>query len=467
MSSLDNLLHVWVYPEAEHAPVLCGQLELLRGRYCLFSYADEWLRRPGAFALSPDLPLQQHVFVPLSALGIHPIFEDAGPGRWGKNIISKVFNPIRQSPIDYLELVGENRIGSLGFSRSKDRYEVQDRASFQTIDLPSLMQASQALERQMPIDEKLWRFLYPGLSAGGARPKAVIRHKGQDWIAKFPSEGDDYNICAIEHASMILAEKCGISVAKSELLSIGNQSVLLIKRFDRENEARIHVASARTLLFAHDIQEHEEGYADLAEIARRLSPSPKDDNHELFRRMVFNIFIENTDDHNKNHAFLHQNGKWKLSPAYDVLPQYQGLGFHQMRIGRDGSEARIDNALSECERFMLKRDEAESIVKRLYDLIIDWKEAFAKAGVSQRDIDAADRYILREQIFRFGKVPENVVPAAKDQYPGKIVAVGAQYVYQSIGRNRCIQRDRKEMPQLILGNKDLGIQSNKERDRGD
>jgi len=395
---MNDQLYVWIYPAGEKNPVLCGVLELLQGRRCLFTYDSSWLERSDGFALSPDLPLHAGINEPPDRFDIHPIFEDAGPDKWGKNIINKVFNPPRRSPLEYLELAGENRIGALGFSRSASEYKVVEGASFHTIDLPDIIRASDALTRQMPIDDDLRRLLRPGSSAGGARPKSIIKHNGKDWIAKFPAEGDEYDVCAIEHASLVLADKCGIEVAESELLKVGKRNVLLVKRFDRDEGQRIHFASARTLLIAEGVKEGAMGYADVADTARRLSSSPKDNCHELFRRMVFNVFIENTDDHEKNHAFLFRENAWQLSPAYDVLPQLQGLGFHQMRIGKDGNEAKIANLLSECERFLLKHAEAEVIVSDIYEQVIGWRDVFLQAGVSPHDIELCAGYVLRNSL---------------------------------------------------------------------
>jgi len=455
---MNDHLFVWIYPAGGHSPVLCGALELLQGRRCLFSYDPSWLERVDAFALSPDLPLQAGVYEPPDRFDIHPVFEDAGPDRWGKNIINKVFNPQRRSPLEYLELAGENRIGALGFSRSASEYDVAVGASFHRVDLPDLIRASESLSLQMPINDDLRRLLRPGSSAGGARPKSVIKHNNEDWIAKFPSAEDECDVCAIEHASLLLAKMCGIRVADSELLKVGDRNVLLVKRFDRENDGRVHFASARTLLIADGVKEGLMGYADMADIARRLSSSPKENCHELFRRMVFNVLIENADDHEKNHAFLYRQGEWELSPAYDVLPQRQGLGFHQMRIGKDGNVAKIRNLLSECDRFLLRPVEAKFIVKDMYGHIAQWREVFAQAEVSVRDIDLCARYVLGDSIFRFGEKPVNSIAPSNRCYSGKVVAVDGEHIYQSIGRNVFVEFERAKIGGLILPEAEMDIQ---------
>lgn len=399
MDALNNFLFVWVYPEARQSPTLCGVLELLQGRRCWFSYDAAWLAHPEAFALCPDMPLRTGVIAPSGGLELHPIFEDAGPDRWGKNVINKVFNPIRRSPLDYLELAGEDRIGALAFSRSADNYQVAQEQAFYSAQLPDLVRAANALSAQMPIDNVMRRLLRPGSSAGGARPKAIVQHKGADWIAKFASDEDDCDVCAIEHASLRLATLCGIEAVASELIEIDGKNILLVKRFDREHINRVHFASARSILIAEGIAEDAMSYADLADAARRLSSSPEMDCEQLFRRMVLNVLIENTDDHAKNQAFLYRNRHWRLAPAYDIQPQRQGIGYHLLRIGKEGHVPTLSNLLSETNRFLLKRDVAARIAEDIVRQVSAWREVFANQGVPLHDIEFCANYIMRQSIF--------------------------------------------------------------------
>ncbi|WP_257786659.1 type II toxin-antitoxin system HipA family toxin [Pandoraea thiooxydans] len=370
-------------------------MELVRGRRILFSYDDAWLSHPEAFALSPDMPLRAGVIEPPAGLDVHPIFDDAGPDRWGHAIIDKVFNPQRRSPLEYLELTGEDRVGALGFSRSGIEYlSVQDQA-FHATDLAALMDAARALEKHLAIDAAMGRLLRPGTSAGGARPKAVITHEGQAWIAKFPAEGDQVDVCAIEHASLQLAQRCGIRVPESALVEVGGRRVLLVKRFDRENGARLHFASARTMLIAEGIKDGEMGYGDIADVARRLSSDPVQDCHEIFRRMALNVCLENTDDHERNHAFLFTQGAWALAPAYDIQPQMLGIGYQQLRVGAEGYAPTLSNVLSESRRFLLKESEAKKMLDAVVKQAREWKSCFVAAGVSVRDVEVCEGFVMR------------------------------------------------------------------------
>ena len=118
--------------------------------------------------------------------------------------------------------------------------------------------------------------------------------------------------------------------------------------------------------------------------------------------MVFNILIDNTDDHEKNHALLMtDSGEYALSPAFDVLPSGQALGYQQMRVGAQAADSTLANALSEIAQFGLKKAEATEQVKTVCAVVAGWAKHFARAGVSGRDIESLagqiDRPFLREQ----------------------------------------------------------------------
>jgi serine/threonine-protein kinase HipA len=117
---------------------------------------------------------------------------------------------------------------------------------------------------------------------------------------------------------------------------------------------------------------------------------------ELFRRMVFNILIDNTDDHEKNHVLLMtDSGEYELSPVFDVLPSGHALGYQQMRVGSEAADSTLENALSECGQFGLKKKEAVEQVRAVCSVVSRWKAHFARAGVAAMDIES-----LSEQIDR-------------------------------------------------------------------
>ena len=211
----------------------------------------------------------------------------------------------------------------------------------------------------------------------------------------------------LEHATMQMARLCGIHSADIQALILnthyGHSHAVAVRRFDREGQNRLHVLSAHVALAAAG---EEMGYPELAQLLRRLGEPEyiARQQKELFRRMVFNILIDNTDDHEKNHALIRQvNGKYALSPAYDVLPTMQGLRLQQMRVGKYGSESTVVNALSECLQFGLKVNQAKAIVKEISDVVSQWRAYFAALGVGVETLDQVSRFVdgafLREQRF--------------------------------------------------------------------
>jgi serine/threonine-protein kinase HipA len=251
-----------------------------------------------------------------------------------------------------------------------------------------------------PVPELERRLIRPGVSLGGARPKSLIQIDGQCWLVKF-SEGEDADTELIEHAAMTLAARCGIQVAATRALPVAGRHAIAVRRFDREVDregdgeglARRHAISAQVVLRASG---DAFGYPQLAQQLRRLAAANAiaQAQQELFRRMVFNILIDNTDDHEKNHALLRQaDGTYALSPAFDVLPAAQGLGVQAMDVGERGTESSIDNAMSQAAAFGLRRDAATKIVSAIAAVVDQWREHFQAAGVRDVDIQMLEQYI--------------------------------------------------------------------------
>jgi serine/threonine-protein kinase HipA len=217
-------------------------------------------------------------------------------------------------------------------------------------------------------------------------------------IAKFSRPDDLFDVPAAEFATLMLAHKAGIAVPSFELVDIGDRSVLLVERFDRTRDGgRIHYLSAHSVLrprpLSPDGREYRSSfsYAAIAEALRPRNDSAQDDAHELFRRMVLNIMVGNVDDHLRNHAFLMARpGVFRLSPAFDLCPHLEApMRGQQIGVGAYGTASTIENALSQCERFFLRREEARRIVAEVKSVASEWREVFADAGVGK-----AGRYRL-------------------------------------------------------------------------
>jgi serine/threonine-protein kinase HipA len=196
---------------------------------------------------------------------------------------------------------------------------------------------------------------------------------------------------------MTLARKAQIRTASTMAVRLTVGHAVAIRRFDRTGAGRCHCLSAAVVLRAAG---EPFGYPELAQVLRRKGVAQGNryatDMRELFRRMVFNILIDNTDDHEKNHALIRtERGQYELAPAFDVLPSGQALGFQQMRVGEQAADSSLANALSLSVLFALKADEAAREACAVAQVVSGWKEHFAACGVTRGDIE-----LYAEQIDR-------------------------------------------------------------------
>ena len=218
------------------------------------------------------------------------------------------------------------------------------------------------------------------------RPKAVIEHDGHLWIAKFQRHDDDIDQCAAEHASLRLAAACGIEAAQTEVADVGGgRRALLVKRFDRggapDFSPTAHFISALSLL---DLEETslEGSYAEIAGVLRQHGTAHASDREELFRRMLFNVLCGNRDDHLKNHALLHDGSGWRLSPAFDVVPQTGIVERVQaIAVGVLGGIPTIDNCLSRAGEFGLSQEAAKAMAEEMIVRMRGWREFLRAHGV--------------------------------------------------------------------------------------
>lgn len=394
-------MFVWWLAEPS-SPVLVGTLSTIqRTPGAAFEYAPTWLEGTHAIRLSEDMPLKPARYLPVERDGAPGAIDDARPDRWGERIIRRFDNPLRLSVLEYLFFTGDDRIGALGVSLSKDSYTPAIRPALPHLgDIEHVHQAIEAVMSGEKADERLYRLLAPGASLGGARPKALLDIDGASWIAKFSEEGDDFCSPAVEHASMRMAKIAGINACNTNLISFGRGHAVAVERFDRHAGRRAHVISARTALAAAG---EERGYPEMALLLRRLGPENEitANGEEMFRRMIFNIMLDNTDDHEKNHSFYFDGKALKLTPAYDVLPTGHALGYQSMSVGNMGAESTLENALSRLSDFSLKPDRALQIMADVASVVDRWKEYFAADGVTERDLETLstqiDRPALKEQ----------------------------------------------------------------------
>jgi serine/threonine-protein kinase HipA len=296
-----------------------------------------------------------------------------------------------------------HRMGGVRFKLNEEGAYMNDQKTMATPPWTSLREleyASLQLERDDAMNDPEYShwlsvLIDPGSSLGGARPKAsVVDDKGHLWIAKFPSSRDEKNMGAWEMALHELAKACGIHVSEARLQKFsGKHHTFLSKRFDRANDQRrIHFASAMTLLGLQDGADYVEGvgYLDLVGFIMQNCPEAKEDLEQLWRRMVFNILVSNTDDHLRNHGFILTDTGWRLSPAYDMNPNEMGNGL-TLNISENSNELDISLALETAHLYQLKSDRAESILKEMQQEISHWRTVAKKLGISHSEIEQTKR----------------------------------------------------------------------------
>lgn len=372
-----------------------------------FLYSDSWLRNPDRFALSPDLPLisgyQFHSTRSSDESAFFACFSDVEPDGWGKMVIQRDFAKQRKDDVgndraallddfDYLMWISDvSRIGAIRLRDSEGSF--QRRADHKRqipplIELPQLLRASKAIEENQETLKDLEYLRGVGTSLGGLRPKcSIIDADGNLSIGKFPSVGDTRSIVHGEVLALHLAKRCGIDAASSQVIDSDGIPVALIKRFDRNSPKRLMYLSANSLLQAKSHQQYT--YEDIASLIRTISPKAKYDLGQLWRRMIFNILINNVDDHLKNHGFLHTIGdQWVLAPAFDLNPFPDKMRALKTWISQQSGEfASLDEALAISKSFELSNKEAKVILSEMRPIVSTWKSIAQNLGMNARDID--------------------------------------------------------------------------------
>jgi len=373
-----------------------------------FGYGKRYLERanaipvdPASLALNGAVSGTERLYQPINDLTVFGAVRDCLPDAWGRRVIE---NKLKAGPNSlpestYLAHSGADRFGSLDF-RVGPTATTELRVLPSLFDLPYLLEASDRIQNHESVPDHLRLLFDAGPSMGGARPKAVVRHEGRAWLAKFNAKNDTFDVPGIEQACLELARQCGLTVPETRIHRApdGNK-VMLIERFDREPLpdgafSRRHVVSALTLLGLHESESATSSYAAIARKITEVGANTKikSDSEELFGRMVFNILVGNDDDHLRNHAFV-WDGKlkgWMLSPLYDVLPKpQQGTErFLHLGVGNQGRLATLSNALSQAGQFGIVPTRAKEIVERIAAKVREWRTFFeAEMGLTHAECD--------------------------------------------------------------------------------
>ena len=394
---------LFVYVDMAGQAVLAGRL-WTRARAprhaesATFLYDAGWLERPDRFSLEPALPLGAAPYHTSPGRALFGSLGDSAPDRWGRALMRRQRRRERASggaataPLseaDFLLRVNDTaRLGALRFSESEGGvFRTPDDVAPipPLVELPALLNASDAVLADNESAAALRLLLAPGSSLGGARPKASVRDAdGRLAVAKFPAPGDEWDVVRWEAVVLDLAENAGIDVPRRRLERVNDRPVLLLDRFDRVmHDHRIPFLSAMAALGAADHEMHS--YMELVDFLRQHGARPRQDMHALWRRMVFNVLVSNTDDHLRNHAFLHVPGcGWALSPAYDLNPMPPDVAPRILRtaIHLDDATASLELALDVAPYFDLDAASAQATVAEIARETARWRRTAKSHGLA-------------------------------------------------------------------------------------
>ncbi|MGE4239728.1 type II toxin-antitoxin system HipA family toxin [Ramlibacter sp.] len=403
MSVSAGTLEVWL--DADVGPLArVGMLSHDRGQI-RFRYDRAWLHDPRAFALDPDLSLDDQPFFPKPELGNFGIFLDSSPDRWGQTLMkrrealqAKDEKRAARTLYAWDVLVGvqdPTRQGALRFRRPGDEGFLADEkmaappvTTLRDLEAVALQLTGKRIDDLDALRKWLAVLVAPGASLGGARPKANFTDTdGTLWIAKFPARDDDRDIGGWEYVVHRLALLAGVDVPRARVHRVGSGfHTFCVERFDRVAGKRRFYASAMTLLR----KERSEGtsYLELAEFIRHHGDAPHaaTDLRQLYRRVAFNVAVGNRDDHLRNHGFLLGQAGWRLAPAFDVNAS-PDKAHHVLNIDDVDDRPSLESVLETSEFYGVDEVAAAVVVEEIAGVVDDWRAIAAQTGLSRADAE--------------------------------------------------------------------------------
>lgn len=398
------MTQVDVFVELSGQTARAGTLHAHRRRgseSATFTYAPDYLASPGSYALDPELPLQGGAHQTRVGRALFGCLSDVSPDRWGRTLLDRREAALARKQgrtrrnlggLEYLLGVRDDlRQGALRLCHPGGPFLADGDDGVPALtDLPALLDLADRAERDTADLDDLQRLVRVGSSLGGARPKAHVRgSSGRLAIAKFPSgDRDTWNVMAWEKVALDLAARAGIEVPPTRLLALAGRSVLVLERFDRDaTGGRIGYASAMTMLEASDGDERS--YLEIAEVIEERSARATEELQQLWRRLVFAVLVSNTDDHLRNHGFLHvRDDVWRLSPAFDLNPD-PAPGPTLLRTSIDGSyaPATLAAALAVADAFRLPPSRAREVLEQVLTAVRGWQSVASSAGLSSSELE--------------------------------------------------------------------------------
>lgn len=401
-------IYVYAHWKGLPEPRLIGMLSahFAKGKKAFsFEYDKTWIKSQQQQLLDPDIQFFSGAQYPNKKENFG-IFLDSMPDTWGRTLMKRrVAQQAKERnekaailyDIDYLlGVFDESRMGALRFKTDPEGPFLDDNSEMPTppwFSVRELQHAADCLEKDDDNKEvKKWLaiLMAPGSSLGGARPKANILDETKGlWIAKFPSKNDTIDKGAWEYLAHKLALNAGITMTPCKIEKIaGRYHTFFTKRFDREKGERIHFASAMTMTGNNEdtIRNNPASYLDIADFIQTYGINVAENLSQLWRRIVFNIAISNTDDHLRNHGFILANKGWILSPAFDLNPSIDKEGL-ALNIDMDNNALSFDLAKSVGDFFRLDEKQMDGIIAEVLRSVSQWEKIAGKIGISRSEME--------------------------------------------------------------------------------
>lgn len=371
-----------------------------------FRYAASYLARGDAIALDPiTAPLSSENFsFNLSGDGLPGFISDCLPDNWGKKLIAKLLNKRYASTIDVMSSMDKLiSIGGLVITGIQSRPPVPSEGiPLERVESTLKGEDVNFADFEL-IAKHLPLFVTGGGSPGGARPKLLINDGGIEWLYKFNLRSDPIDMAAAEWSALELESMSGLEVAEHEITTLGGQKCLRVKRFDVSPQGgRYYTLTLNSLLKDRETQEdpHHASYEDIARCLRHHSVNPVDDCYQLLGQLLINSEIKNTDDHLRNFSVLHDGKGWRLSPAYDIVPDPTIGNYHQLMLAKSEILPKLEQADKAAKALGVSEADTKIIVVRLSKALENWNDLLVKSGASERDIKLLGRGANHEAVFR-------------------------------------------------------------------
>lgn len=395
----------WQRTRAEKFHV--GDLAQGKNSPIMFEWAKEFLLQPvelSPLSFKKEPGLKELPREPFS--GLNGLFADHVPDGWGRLLIRRGLELTGRgfeviSPLDMLSYIGSKGMGALTFEPALKEGEAWAEGD---IDLSTLESGIEDIQEGTP-STVLESFLEGGASPQGMRPKIIARYdgkrfylgevaeKGEEWLIKFRAPEDPKYIGALEYVYSLMAKEAGVRILETKLFYSKKKSFFGTKRFDRRGGDRLHMHTLSGLLNAAP-SNFSVGYDHLIKVTQVLTGDASEVEN-AFRLCVFNVLSSNQDDHTRNVSYLMDgDGKWSLSPAYDLTFHRNPSGEQKMGIFGEG---KIDEKILQNfgQEIGIRGSKVKSIIADVKSALSKWKRLASDFEIPKKEAEKIGSYFDR------------------------------------------------------------------------